>query len=83
MPTEELRQVVLAFAESTAASERSLFLQRFGAGPARPLEPIDALLADVELLEEEAGSTGEPGWDDYDDYHDRYGWCFDDELPRA
>ncbi len=80
MSPEELREVVLTFAESTAASERSLFLQRFGAVPARQVEPIDALLADVELLEEEADSTGEPGWDDYDEYHDRYGWSFDDEL---
>ena len=80
MPAGELREVVLAFAESVEASERPVFLQRFGAKPARPVEPIDALLADVELLEEEAESTGEPGWDDYDDYHDRYGWSSDDEF---
>ena len=80
MSPEELREVVLAFAESTAASERSLFLERFGAGSARPVEPIDALLADVELLEEEADATGEPDWDVYDEYHDRYGWSFDDEF---
>ena len=80
MSPEELREVVLAFAESTAASERSLFLERFGAGSARPVEPIDALLADVELLEEEADATGEPDWDVYDEYHDRYGWSSDDEF---
>jgi hypothetical protein len=80
MPARELRAVVLAFAESVEASERQAFLERFGAGPAPPVEPIDTLLADVELLEEEAESTGEPGWDDYDDYHDRYGWSFDDEF---
>ncbi len=80
MPAAELREVVLAFAESLEASERPVFLQRFGAKPPRPVEPIDALLADVELLEEEAESTGEPGWDDYDDYHDRYGWSSDDEF---
>ena len=72
--------MVLAFAESVEASERQVFLQRFGATPARPVEAIDALLADVELLEEEAESTGEPGWDEYDDYHDRYGWSSDDEF---
>jgi hypothetical protein len=43
MPPEELREVVLAFAESVEASERSVFLQRFGAAPARPVEAIDAL----------------------------------------
>jgi len=80
MPSEELRDVVLALAESIEASERALFLQRFGAGPARPVEPIAALLADVELLEEEADATGEPGWDEFDDYQDRYGWSSDDEL---
>ena len=80
MPAGELREVVLAFAESVEASERPVFLQRFGARPARPVEPIDALLADVELLEEEAESTGEPGWDDYDPYHDHYGWSSDDEF---
>jgi hypothetical protein len=80
MPAEELREVVLAFAESVEASERPLFLQRFGAAPARPVEATDALLADVELLEEEAESTGEPAWDEYDDYHDRYGWSPDDEF---
>jgi hypothetical protein len=80
MPAQELRTVVLAFAESVEASERQAFLERFGASPARPDEPIDTLLADVELLEEEAASTDEPGWDDYDDYHDRYGWSSDDEF---
>jgi hypothetical protein len=80
MSVKDLREVVLAFAESIEASERPLFLQRFGAGSARPVEPIDGLLADVELLEEEADSTGEPGWDDYDDYHDRHGWSSDDEF---
>jgi hypothetical protein len=80
MPAEELREVVLAFAESVDASQRSMFLQRFGAFPSRPVEAIDALLGDVELLEEAAQSTGEPEWDDYDEYHDRYGWSPDDEL---
>ena len=80
MPAGELREVVLAFAETVEASERPVFLQRFGARPARPVEPVDALLADVELLEEEAEATGEPGWDDYDEYHDRYGWSSDDEF---
>jgi len=80
MTAGELREVVLAFAESVEASERPVFLQRFGARPARPAEPVDALLADVELLEEEAEATGEPGWDDYDEYHDRYGWSPDDEF---
>jgi hypothetical protein len=80
MPAEELRDVVLAFAESVDASQRPVFLQRFGAVPARPIEPVDALLADVELLEEEAEATGEPEWDDYDEYHDRYGWSPDDEC---
>jgi hypothetical protein len=80
MPAEELREVVLAFAESVEASERAVFLQRFGAVPARPVEATEALLADVELLEEEAESTGEPDWDEYDEYHDRYGWSPDDEF---
>ena len=80
MPAQELRTMVLAFAESVEASERQAFLERFGASPARLDEPIDTLLADVELLEEEAASTDEPGWDDYDDYHDRYGWSSDDEF---
>jgi hypothetical protein len=80
MRAEELREVVLAFAESLEASERAVFLQRFGAVPARPVEATEALLADVELLEEEAESTGEPDWDEYDEYHDRYGWSPDDEF---
>ena len=77
---EDLREMVLAFAESVEASERLVFLERFGARPARPLEPIEALLTDVELLEEEAESTGEPRWDDDDDYRDRHGWSSDDEF---
>jgi hypothetical protein len=80
MPAQELRAVVLAFAESIEASERQALLERFGASPARLVESIDTLLADVEFLEEEAASTDEPGWDDYDDYHDRYGWSSDDEF---
>jgi hypothetical protein len=35
MPAEELREVVLAFAESVEASDRAGFLQRFCAAPAR------------------------------------------------
>lgn len=80
MPAEELRDVVLAFAESVDATQRSVFLQRFEAVPTRPFEPVDALLAEVELLEEEADATGEPAYDEYDEYHDRYGWSPDDEC---
>jgi hypothetical protein len=77
MPAEELREVIMVFAESLEASERAVFLERFGAAPARPVEPVDVLLADVELLEEEAGATGEPGCDD--DY-DEDDWSYDDEV---
>jgi hypothetical protein len=80
MSAEELRGIVLAFAEAIEASERPAFLARFGATPTRPAEAIDALLTGLELLEEEAASTGEPAWDEYDEWHDRYGWSSDDEL---
>ena len=41
-----------------------MFLERFSGRLARPVEPVDALMVDVELLEEEAEATGEPSWDE-------------------
>ncbi|MGI8754249.1 MAG: hypothetical protein ACR2MN_18420 [Acidimicrobiales bacterium] len=80
MAAEELRQVVLAFAASVEPLDRPSFLERFGATPAPASKGMGRLLADVELLEEEAASTGEPAWDESDDWSDRYGWSSEDEL---
>jgi len=79
MTAQQLRDMVLALARAVEASERPALLERFGAGPARPAEPGEALLADIEVLEERTGAAGGPGDYDYDDYDDHHDWSYEDE----
>jgi hypothetical protein len=61
MSGEELRGVVLTFAQSMDPAERQGFLERFGASLVRPGDEIGALLADLELLEEPWSWSAPPG----------------------
>jgi len=80
MPTDELRSAVIDFASSLPPRERQPFLEQFGAPPPKPGDETAALLADLEVLEEEAAATGEPEWGELDEWHDRYGFGLDDET---